>query len=120
MDARMRALLEELAFGDGDDVRPADRLRAAEVLAAADGDDSRVALVPLLAAPFFPLLDDLGRWHDGLPLGRAAVLGLGDADPTPLCPQLHLMRRTALGSAIHGGLMARKRCVDACRKAAPD
>ena len=43
MDARTRTLLEELAFGSGDDVRPADRLRAAEILATTDGIDSRVA-----------------------------------------------------------------------------
>jgi len=36
MDARGRALLEELAFGDGDEVRPGDRLRAVELLEAAD------------------------------------------------------------------------------------
>lgn len=35
MDAKARALLEEIAYGDGDDVRPADRLRAVELIAIA-------------------------------------------------------------------------------------
>lgn len=43
MDARARTLLEAIAFGDGDDVRPADRLRAVELLGAAGNDyDQRV------------------------------------------------------------------------------
>src|SRR5690348_8741880 len=36
MDARTRTLLEAIAFGDGNDLRPADRLRAVELLEAAD------------------------------------------------------------------------------------
>lgn len=36
MDARTRTLLEAIAFGDGNDLRPADRLRAAELLEVAD------------------------------------------------------------------------------------
>jgi len=47
---RTRALLEELAFGDRDDVRAADRLRAAEMLEAAgkDYDERAVDIARIL------------------------------------------------------------------------
>ena len=48
MDARTRTLLEAVAFGDGDDLRPADRLRAAELLESADGDDQVARIAEIL------------------------------------------------------------------------